>query len=79
MKRIKYVFSFVLLSLLLVFSMPLTLFAATLPSPSPASEEGSTPYAGAVDWEYAVINGILCKRLFNYTTNKPLTDWIPVT
>ena len=32
-----------------------------------------------IHWQYSVINGVLCKRLYNYSTNTPLSDWEPVT
>lgn len=32
-----------------------------------------------IQWQYKMINGVLHKRLYNFTTNKPLTDWTPVT
>lgn len=28
-----------------------------------------------IDWEYKTINGILCRRLYNFTTNNPLSNW----
>ena len=31
-----------------------------------------------IGWRYDTINGALCKRLYNYTTNCWLGEWIPV-
>lgn len=31
-----------------------------------------------IGWRYEKINGILYKRLYNYTTNCWIGDWIPV-
>ena len=28
-----------------------------------------------IDWEYKTINGILYRRLYNFTTNNPLSNW----
>lgn len=41
--------------------------------------EEATPRADDIDWQYKLINGVLHKRLYNYTTNKPLSDWQIVT
>lgn len=37
-----------------------------------------TPKADIIDWQYKVVNNILYKRLYNYTLNKPISDWIRV-
>lgn len=46
-----------------------------------ATVEGEevTPLADSIDWQYSVRNGVLYKRLYNYTTNTPLSDWQIVT
>lgn len=56
----------------------------TLALPAPvhaetAEGEETTPYAHDIDWQYKVINGVLHKRLYNYTTGTPLSDWQVVT
>lgn len=33
------------------------------------------PMVDDIGWEYKVVDKKLYKRLYNYTTNKPLTDW----
>ena len=29
-----------------------------------------------IDYQYTVINNVLYKRLYNYTQNKPVSDWV---
>lgn len=29
-----------------------------------------------IDYQYTVINNVLYKRLYNYTLNKPVSDWV---
>ncbi len=35
----------------------------------------NTPRVFEIDWQYKFFNGVMYRRLYNYTTNTPLTDW----
>lgn len=35
-----------------------------------------TPYSHDIRWRYKMINGILYKRQYNYTTNKWIGSWV---
>lgn len=35
----------------------------------------STARLPIISWEYKSVNGVLYRRLFNFTTNEPVTDW----
>ena len=64
--------------------LPANVFASTETTPATAYEEAANedevnPRADDIDWQYSVRNGVLYKRLYNYTTNKPLSDWQIVT
>ena len=68
----------------LLFSMllPVNVFASTEATPTVIAEADGgeiNPRADDIDWQYKVIDGKLYKRLYNYTTNKPLGDWQIVT
>lgn len=56
-----------------VMASSVTVYAAVVES------EEVTPQADSIDWQYKVIDGALYKRLYNYTTNTPLSDWQIVT
>lgn len=36
------------------------------------------PRADIIDYQYKVVNNVLYRRLYNYTLNKPLSDWVRV-
>lgn len=37
-----------------------------------------SPQSGYINWRYQYINGVLYKRLYNYSTNKWVGNWIKV-
>lgn len=43
---------------------------------SDSSESAISPYNTDIRWKYKVMNGVLCKRQYNYTTNKWIGDWV---
>lgn len=47
-------------------------------APTPCSEQVA-PCADVIDYQYKVVDGVLYKRLYNYTLNKPLSDWVIAT
>lgn len=34
--------------------------------------------ADIIDYQYKVVNNVLYRRLYNYTLNKPVSDWVKV-
>lgn len=42
---------------------------------SDSSESAISPYNTDIRWKYKVMNGVLCKRQYNYTT-KWIGDWV---
>lgn len=43
---------------------------------SDSSESAISPYNTDIRWKYKVMNGVLYKRQYNYTTNKWIGDWV---
>lgn len=41
-------------------------------------EYGISPLMDRIDWRFKMINGKLYKRLFNYSMDEWIGDWIPV-
>lgn len=39
-------------------------------------EDICEPRADDIDYQYKVFNGVLYKRLYNFTTQKPLSGWV---
>lgn len=37
-----------------------------------------TPFSADIGWKFKTINGVLYKRLYNYTTREWIGDWIKV-
>lgn len=50
----------------------------TILAPTSCSEQVA-PCADVIDYQYKVVDGVLYKRLYNYTLNKPLSDWVIAT
>lgn len=69
----KYIF---LLSLTTLLISPITALAApTNLSPLETSSTVIEPFADDIRYQYTVIDGILYKRLYNYSKNKPIGSW----
>lgn len=68
---------YMILFLLTSTLFPSAVFASTSNSVIPVSSTENTiqPNADVIDYQYRLIDGILYKRLYNYTTKKPLSDW----
>ena len=45
---------------------------------SSASDSSITPQSDDIGWRYKTVNGKLYKRLYNYSTNQWIGDWILV-
>ena len=58
---------------LLFLAAPLSV-AAMSPAPY-ALELSDVERKPDIDWQYKVIDGVLYRRLDNYSTKTPLTDW----
>ena len=79
MKKRK-LFLYVLFSInIYLLSVPTIVSASTRPTSITNFNESISPLADDITWEYRTINGVLYKRLYNYTTDTPLSDWMPVT
>lgn len=65
---------------ILCFSILFATPVCTLPAEAAVGNVSDTvsPQAEIVEWVYGVIDGKLYKRLYNYTTDKFITDWIYV-
>lgn len=72
MKFKKLVLTF-LFSLCISSVCPITALASD--SEAAVTEENPNARLDYIDWQYTTINGVLYRRIFNYSTNKPLSDW----
>lgn len=68
---------------LVMLSLTLLLISATLNSPQillnhNAKQISYHVKSSKIDWRFKFINNQLYKRLFNYTTNSWIGDWILV-
>lgn len=75
MHLIKRHLTFVMLSIfcsILLFSPPLYTHAA-MPIPTQSSQP--TQYKDLIEWRYKVENGLIYRRLFNYTKNCWVGEW----
>lgn len=79
MRKRKLLFYTLLLVNTYLLSIPVTTLATTLPAITSNFDETISPYADNIKWQYKAIDGVLHKRLYNYTTDTPLRDWIVVT
>lgn len=58
---------------LLFLAAPLSVSAM---SPSPyVLEMSDVERKPDIDWQYTVFDGVLYRRLYNYSTKTPLSDW----
>ena len=49
--------------------------AAVIGSNTPSSSL-TAPQSDNIQWKYKMINGVLYKRQYNYTTNKWIGNWV---
>lgn len=77
MKFKKHIITILLFSQLILMHIPLATSAAVIPLVTDSSDT-LAPYVDEIDWQYKVIDGVFCRRLYNYTTLTPLSDWEPV-
>ncbi|MCI6044113.1 hypothetical protein MR857_12475 [bacterium] len=77
--RINKVFYGVLLIQLNIFMLTGNVYASTVNDDNINCESSIEIRADKIDWQYKTVNGILYRRLYNYTTKKPVSDWEIVT
>ena len=73
--RINKVFYGVLLIQLNIFMLTGNVYASTVNDDNINYESSIEIRADKIDWKYKTVNGILYRRLYNYTTKKPVSDW----
>ena len=73
--RINKVFYGVLLIQLNIFMLTGNVYASTVNYYNIYYESSIEIRADKIDWQYKTVNGILYRRLYNYTTKKPVSDW----
>ena len=55
------------LSLMLVGTCGTSVHANEVPEKIATSEEGIAPHSAMIEWRYKDVNGVLYRRLYNYT------------
>lgn len=60
---------------LLLLSAPMDVSAMAPNSPGYSIALSDTQRSPDIRWQYKPINGILYRRLYNYSTKTPITDW----
>lgn len=77
-KRLFRTFSALLVCVVLSGGIGTVPTYASSPTPSVGSTSSVVqPQSDVIDWVYKFIDGKLCKRLYNYTQEKWIGDWIP--
>ncbi|MCI5509469.1 MAG: hypothetical protein ACI4DX_04860 [Oliverpabstia sp.] len=74
MKNKKILFFALLLSQILIVESPQKSYGLSTMSEQNIKSV-SNMRVDLIDWEYKTINGILYRRLYNFTTNNPLSNW----
>ena len=74
MKNKKILFFALLLSQILIVESPQKSYGLSTMSEQNIKSV-SKMRVDLIDWEYKTINGILYRRLYNFTTNNPLSNW----
>ena len=74
MKNKKILFFALLLSQILIVESPQKSYGLSTMSEQNIKSV-SNMRVDLIDWEYKTINGFLYRRLYNFTTNNPLSNW----
>ena len=74
MKNKKILFFALLLSQILIVESPQKSYGLSTMSEQNIKSV-SNMRVDLIAWEYKTINGILYRRLYNFTTNNPLSNW----
>ncbi|MEY8523348.1 hypothetical protein AALA90_10005 [Lachnospiraceae bacterium 38-10] len=82
MKKIKSLKVFcIICSLTILLLCPAVTVSAqaadTPPQAAPSGEETIQPHAPIIKWVFKEENGIIYRRLYNYSTGEWIGDWIP--
>ena len=78
--KIKKTFFYSLLTLqLFTFFTPSTVAAQSLIPNAIESNSSIYPKVDDIRWQYKMEGNTVYRRLFNYSTNTPVSDWEPVT
>lgn len=67
----------IILSCIFLFNIPAAVLAQEVYSRPITSPQNITPYTDIIKWRYKTTNGKTYKRLYNYTTQQWIGDWIP--
>lgn len=79
MKNRRFLFYVLILTQLFITLTPIAATASPLHNPIDNTTTSIEPRTDDIRWQYATIDGIFCRRLYNYTTKIPVTDWQPLT
>ena len=79
MKIKKTIFYSLLALQLFIISTQSTVAAQPIVSSTAEYSLSIVPKVDDIGWQYKIENNQIYKRLFNFSTNTPLSDWEPVT
>ena len=68
------VYLFLILQLAVIFT-PSTVSAQPVNSNETEIVSSVVPKVDDIRWQYKTVDHVLYRRLFNYSTNTPLSDW----
>ena len=74
-RNILFGVSAIALSLMFVSTWGVSVHASEASREITVSEEGITPRSEMIEWRYKVIDGVLYRRLFNYTEQCWVGEW----
>ena len=63
------------LSLMLLGTCGTSVHANEVPEKIATSEEGIAPHSAMIEWRYKDVNGVLYRRLYNYTEECWVGEW----
>lgn len=63
------------LSLMLVGTCGISVHANEVSPKIVSSEEGFAPHSAMIEWRYKDVNGVLYRRLYNYTEQCWVGEW----
>lgn len=72
--KIYILFTLIILQLIII-AIPCHANTSTNPNSSKNLTLSAEPRIDQIDWQYKKINGSLYRRLYNYTTGTPLSEW----
>lgn len=73
MKFKKFILYFLLALQLSLCLLPIQIWAKSIDTNT--VNKLIVPYADDIRWEYKTVNGVLYRRLYNFTTLSPVSDW----